>query len=105
MEIKAAFWAPHLDGCRDSGLSQAAYCRQHGLSLKCFAYWRRTLGPPLALSTAPASMPTVVPIVVRDVPMADDRIEVRLPNGSQVTLSTGLDPTRLVPTIRVLWSC
>ena len=105
MGIKAAFWAPHLDGWRDSGLSQAAYCRQHGLSLKCFAYWRRTLGPTRALSSAPTSMPAVVPIVVHDASMADDRIEVRLPNGLQVIMPTGLDPARLVPTIRALWSC
>lgn len=65
MGIKAAFWKPHLDGWRDSGLSQAAYCRQHSLSLKCFAYWRRTLSPTLALSTTSASIPAVVSIVVR----------------------------------------
>ncbi len=105
MGIKAAFWKPHLDGWRDSGLSQAAYCREHGLHLKCFAYWRRKLCPELALSSAPTSMPAVVPIVVRDAPAVDDRIEVRLPNGLQVILSTGLDPARLVPTIRALWSC
>ena len=50
-------------------------------------------------------MPAVVPIVVRDAPVADERIEVRLPNGLQVTLSTCLDPARLVPTIRALLSC
>lgn len=101
MGIKAEFWKPHLAGWRDSGLSQAAYCREHGLSLKCFAYWRRTLGSTLALSSAPA----VVPIVVGDAPVADERIEVRLPNGLEVSLSAGLDPARLVPTIRALWSC
>lgn len=109
MGIKVALWKPHLDGWRDSGLSQAGYCRKHGLSVKCFAYWRRNLGPTptptSALSTAPTSMPAVVPIVVRAAPVAEDRIEVRLPNGLQVILSTGLDPARLVPTIRALWSC
>lgn len=101
MGIKSAFWKPHLDGWRDSGLSQAAYCRQHALSVKCFAYWRRTLGSTLGV----ASMPAVVPIMVRDAPAADDHVEVRLPNGLQVRLSAGLDPARLVPTIRALWSC
>ncbi len=50
-------------------------------------------------------MPAVVPIVVGDATLTDDRIEVRLPNGLQVVLPTGLDPARLVPTIRALWSC
>ena len=104
MGIKSSFWKPHLTGWRDSGLSQAAYCRQHGLSLKCFTYWRRTLGPTQGVASA-TSMPAVVPIVVCDAPVVDDRIEVRLPNGLQVVLSAGLDPARLVPTIRALWSC
>jgi transposase-like protein len=104
MGIKSALWKPHLTGWRDSGLSQAAYCRQHGLSLKCFAYWRRTLGSTQGVASA-TTLPAVVPIVVAENPTADDRIEVRLPNGLQVVLPAGLDPARLVPTIRALWSC
>ncbi len=105
MGIKAAWWKPHLDGWRNSGLSQAAYCRQHGLSLSCFGYWHRTLAPMPEHASVSASMPAVVPIVVGDATLTDDRIEVRLPNGLQVILPTGLDPARLVSTIRVLWSC
>lgn len=30
MGIKGAFSRPHLDGWRDSDLTLAAYCRQHG---------------------------------------------------------------------------
>ncbi len=104
MGIKSLFWKPHLTGWRDSGLSQAAYCREHDLSPKCFAYWRRTLGPTQGGASA-TTLPAVVPIVVAENPTADDRIEVRLPNGLQVVLSTGIDPARLVSTIRVLWSC
>lgn len=101
MGIKSEFWTPHIAGWRDSGLSQTAYCRQHGLDLKRFAYWRRTLAP----TRAAASMPALVPIVVSDAPVPDDRVEVCLPNGLQVRLSAGVDPARLVPMIRALWSC
>lgn len=101
MGIKSEFWKPHIDGWRDSGLNQAAYCRQHGLDLRRFGYWRRTLQP----ARAAASLPALVPIVVADAPSVDDRVEVHLPNGLQVRLPTGLDPTRLVPLIRALWSC
>ena len=31
MGVKLLFWKSHLTGWRDSGLSQAAYCRQHDL--------------------------------------------------------------------------
>ncbi len=102
---KAALWKLHLDGWRDSGLSQAAYCRQHGLSLSCFGYWRRTLAPKPEDAAASAAIPALVPIMVDDAPLTEGRIEVRLPNGLQVILPTRLDPARLVPTIRALWSC
>ena len=104
MGIKSLFWKPHLAGWRDSGLSQAAYCRQHDLSPKCFAYWRRILGSTQGVASA-MTLPAVVPIVVCDAPMVGDRIEVRLPNGLQMVLPAGLDPARLLPTIRALWSC
>ncbi len=42
-EAKAAFWRAHLRTWRVSGLSQAAYCRLHGLSLKSMNYRNRTL--------------------------------------------------------------
>lgn len=101
MGIKSEFWKPHIEGWRASGLSQAAYCRQHGLDMKRFAYWRRTL----ASTAAAASTPALLPIMVSDAPVADDRVEVRLPNGLQVLLPIGLDPAHVVPLIRALWSC
>ena len=39
------FWKHHLEQCRTSGLSQAEYCRRHGLSIKSFGYRKRTIGP------------------------------------------------------------
>lgn len=105
MATKAASWKTHLDGWHNSGLSQAAYCRQHGLSLSSFGYWRRTLASKSQGAAVSASMPALVPIVVADAPLTDGLIEFHLPNGLQVILPSGLDPARLVPTIRALWSC
>lgn len=99
MGSKSEFWTTHVVGWRGSGLSQAAYCRQHGLELKRFCYWRRTLGPKLTSTSA------VLPIVVAERPESDERIEVRLPNGLQVRVSMSANPTRLAPLIRLLRSC
>lgn len=99
MSSKVEFWRPHLAAWNGSGLSQAAYCRRHGLSIKSFAYWRRRLRRTEGVADA------LVPIVVADVPTADERIEVRLPNGLQVWLPTDTAPARVVPMIRALWSC
>jgi hypothetical protein len=100
MGSKAAFWRRHLAAWRDSGQSQAAYCRQEDLSLPCFGYWRGKL------DTVPSpSPPALLPIVVSEVSTSIDRIEVELPNGLMVRLLIGSDATQWVPMIRALMAC
>jgi hypothetical protein len=42
---KRTFWQNHLCDWQASGLSQAGYCREHGLSNKSFVYWKKRLRP------------------------------------------------------------
>jgi hypothetical protein len=52
------FWEHHLEQCRISGLSQAEYCRRHGLSIKSFGYRKRTVGKDsLSLVEVPLAAP------------------------------------------------
>ena len=37
------FWENHLRAWQASGVSQAGYCRKHGLSHKSFVYWKKRL--------------------------------------------------------------
>ncbi len=37
------YWQAHNEAYRKSGQTRAAYCEQHKLSLKTFAYWRNKL--------------------------------------------------------------
>ena len=103
MGSKAAFWRRHLVAWRNSGLSQAAYCRRDGLSLACFGYWRGKLRSTLLLS-APSAQ-ALVPIVVSEVPQSNERIEVTLPNGLQACLPVGMEAARWMPMIRALMAC
>jgi len=34
-------WAGHIESWKESGKSQAQYCRENGLSPKLFYYWKR----------------------------------------------------------------
>lgn len=55
---KRRFWEGHVHGWRSSGLTQAAYCREHGLRIKSFGYWKRKLtacAAPLTLVEVPVS--------------------------------------------------
>lgn len=44
IEAERRIWQEHLRQWRESGLSQAEYCRSKGLNLKTFVYRKRTLG-------------------------------------------------------------
>lgn len=44
MTERARYWQRHLDRWERSGLSQAAFCRRHGLKAVTFAWWKRKLG-------------------------------------------------------------
>jgi hypothetical protein len=77
MGVKSDFWTGHLAAWRNSGLRQAAYYGQHGLSLPCFGYWRRKLGK-AAVSCARA----LVPIMIAEAGAPDEAIEVQLPKPS-----------------------
>lgn len=100
MGSKAAFWRRHLAAWRDSGLSQAAYCRRQDVSLPCFGYWRGKLG-----TVPPPSAPALLPIVVPEMSRSVDLIEVDLPNGLQVHLPVAMDAAQWVPMIRALMAC
>ena len=100
MGSKVAFWRRHLVAWRDSGLSQAAYCRPQDMSLSSFGYWRGKLG---AVPSSPP--PALLPIVVSPVPTSMDRLDAVLPNGLQVRLPIGGDVAPWVPMIRVLMAC
>jgi hypothetical protein len=100
MSKKAQFWRPHVEAWHCSGKGPTAYCRQHGLDMKRFGYWRRRLKP----VDGRADLPAVLPIVM-SAPPADHRVEVRLPNGLQVCLPLGLATAYGVPLIQALLAC
>jgi len=97
MANKQDYWYAHLDGWRQSGLSQPAYCKQHGLSLSSFGYWlHRRSGSPVSAA--------VVPILVAK-PSIETQVEVRLPNGWSVRLPASTESLHVLPLLRELAAC
>jgi len=45
MTRKQRHWKKHIAAWQNSGLSQAAYCREHGLSIKAFGYHKQKFIP------------------------------------------------------------
>jgi hypothetical protein len=63
-EEKRSFWQKHIQGWRESGISQVGYCREHGLKETAFTYWKGklTLARSAVSGTSPISL---VPIGVK----------------------------------------
>lgn len=96
MSVRRASWIAHVKSWRDSGLTQAEYCRRHALKGKTFAAWVKrcnaTLGnPPL----------TLVPITVSQ-PIAATELLLRHVSGWQLTLPSSTEPAWLAGLLRGL---
>ena len=85
---KAAYWSGHIATWRRSGLSQGAYCRQHGLSQSSLNYWRARLSKSdkvsaFSVTFVPVPLPAPAPAIIAPsepilVHVGDDfRIEIR----------------------------
>ena len=110
-------WRKMLARWRKSGLSQAAFCREHGLSAKTLAWWKRELGRRDAATagrrtvrpSGPASpsdtmgfAPVRLVGAVGDVPVGHGGLEVVLAGGRRVRVGSGVDRELLAMVVSVL---
>jgi len=58
LDRKRTNWQQHIDEWQRSGLSQQDYCRNYGIALATFGYWRRKL------KTDESERPRFYPLVV-----------------------------------------
>jgi len=89
-------WTRRVARWRASGLSMAAYCRQHGLSYWMFVRWRRRIEP----TAIPAAPLTLIPVVAS--PPTGGAITIRLPDGIGIEVERGFDAGVLSAVMRAL---
>jgi hypothetical protein len=90
---KKQFWQDHVTAWQGSGLSQAAYCKQHEIKFHNFSYWRNRLSPakaPSAKLMKLGGMPT------------SSRMIMNLPLGVRLELSAGDLPVVLPVVLHIL---
>ncbi len=78
----------HLEGWRESGLTQIAYCASHGLHIKSFSRWRSKAREDVQ---AGDSWLTLIPLSVA-APGADSAIQLPSPGGWRIELPSGSAP-------------
>lgn len=74
-EQKSSSWKRHIEGWQDSDLSQPEYCKQQGLKLSTFSYWRKRLK-----KTQPGNR--LIPVTLA----STSAVKISLPNGICLSL-------------------
>ncbi len=77
---KHQFWQGHIQAWKESGKSQAGYCRDNKLNIKTFTYWRRKLSrkaSTVTLVQMPSLSNTTAPIKL----IVNDRFAIEVGDG------------------------
>ena len=90
-------WRGHLAAWRSSGVSQAEYCRRHGLTQNDFSWWKREIA-----RRTEAAAPTFVPVSIAAPPSKLYAFEVSLLSGRVLRFDRHVDPAALGAVVREL---
>lgn len=106
---RVSFWRRHWVAWAASGLSQRAYCAEHGLSYAAFGYWRKRAK---TLTDEAPPVATFIPVVIEpparqapvppSAPDGGSGVEIRLAHGRTFVVSAGFDEAVLARVIQVL---
>jgi hypothetical protein len=109
MTERAKYWADQLSAWEQSGLSQAAFCRERGLSSGSFAWWKRQLHKPDGHGPTRRGRSTKRSEQFVEVRLADTSsrlpYEIVLAGGRSIRISSRFDPEVLSHLIQVVESC
>jgi hypothetical protein len=87
----------HIEAWQASGLSQAAYCRRHGLNSNTFSGWLRSYR-----SSSKPQAPELIPVQLDPMPSPGGALGLRLPNGYQLELPATVSPRWLAELLQCL---
>jgi hypothetical protein len=93
-------WQQLIDAQPASGLSIAAYCRQHQLSQAGFFVWRRRLGGAGQTDASVARSAFVQVNAIAD--STDAAVHVRLRRGRRLIVPCGFDRDSLIRLVQTL---
>jgi len=91
------YWEAQVSAWKDSGLSQAQYCRQNDLPLSRFYGWKAKLEPKNFVSVKITEEPEQQFISNRV-----DKMTIQLPNGIELHIPSNLSIESLLPGLTAL---
>ncbi len=79
------YWQEHIDNCRQSGFSQAVYCRKNQLKPHRYSYWKRKLAKSSQpINTYPSGFIKLGTANSTPISTQNSSLNVRLPNESVI---------------------
>ncbi len=93
-------WRRHIESCKHSGLSQEAYCRQHGISKSTLGYWKRRF----ERDAAYGDIPTVVPVPMHFNPERGpcEPLQLHIGERYRIEIRENFNPALLKKLLRTL---
>ena len=98
---KRGFWKRHVENWRLSNLSQAQYCRCHGLSPRSFSYWKNRIEASSPEAHALVEL-SFCSISEETSPNPSSAITIRVGDGYRVEVSRGFDVGVLERVLRLV---
>lgn len=91
-------WARLVTESRECGMAQVAFCRERGISVGALQYWIRKLREEVREQDA---VVRILPVQAT-VPVAEDGLEVLLPNGVQLRFAPATEPAYVAAVVSAL---
>jgi hypothetical protein len=95
----SAHWKTHINAWQSSGLSQAAYCRQHQLTYTSFS--ARLSEFRAEAKSASSAPPVLLPVHVQPLPSSKVNLILHHARGHRLELPAGVSASWLAE----LWRC
>ncbi len=90
---KHKFWHSHIEAWKQSGKTQSDFCKDNGLGIKVFGYWKRKLcsNRPAAVGFVPVSIkrPSPAPSIT------GTSLRLVVGNGYGIDIGDGFNPGTL----------
>jgi hypothetical protein len=93
-------WKTHIESWKQSGQTQVAYCREHGLKPHQFSYWKKRFGRTNTdISFVPLRFSRNLPVAV-----TGSTFSLFTQNSFKIEVGAGFDPATLKQLISVVQS-
>ena len=99
---KERHWQTHISAQRKSGLSRAAYCKEHSLSYHAATYWSRKLSKPVQKQTNLVPVKFSSNIEINPAQTARSDLKVILPNKIAIEIGDDFSPATLTKLLTTL---